>query len=183
MGLSMGGLGVALLVFPLAAWGSEAVPAGTPPEVEVGSKTLNLNGAAVMRKFVFDVYAVSLYLEQPTHDGREAMRSDQEKQIHLKMLRSASSDQIAGALREGIRAGGADLTGLQERIETLLGAIPDLHSGDTLDITYVPGAGTTLSRGKRGMTLPGKDFADALFSVWLGADPKMARVKAGLLGR
>ena len=32
-------------------------------------------------------------------------------------------------------------------------------------------------------TLPGKDFADAIFSVWLGAKPVDGDLKKGLLGK
>ena len=35
--------------------------------------------------------------------------------------------------------------------------------------------------GGAGLTLPGKDFADALFAIWLGADPGVARIKRDLL--
>ena len=165
-------LWVALVLVPLVAWGGETA----------GGRQLSLNGEAVMRKFIFDLYVVSLYLEQPTGDGQLALGTDRCKRIRLKLLRNASSAQMGGALKEGLKAGGADLRGLDGRIETLLAAIPDLRAGDTLDITYVPGVGTTFSRGEKQITLPGKDFSDALFSVWLGKDPKAAKVKAGLLG-
>jgi hypothetical protein len=63
--------------------------------------------------------------------------------------------------------------------------IPDLKEGQQLSITYVPGQGTTVvvDDGTAKTTVEGKDFADALFRVWLGSDPVDADLKERLLGR
>jgi len=60
--------------------------------------------------------------------------------------------------------------------------IPDAKKGSTIVITYVPGSGTMLSTAGERSIIPGKDFADALFSVWLGPSPVDDGLKKGLLG-
>jgi hypothetical protein len=61
--------------------------------------------------------------------------------------------------------------------------IPNVEKGDEIVLTYVPGKGTVVSakNAEKGV-IEGKDFADALFSVWLGPEPVQADLKTALLG-
>jgi hypothetical protein len=54
--------------------------------------------------------------------------------------------------------------------------------GDVLDLTWLPGTGTLVRGRGKSLTIPGKDFADALLSVWLGPKPVEASLKRDLLG-
>jgi hypothetical protein len=59
----------------------------------------------------------------------------------------------------------------------------DVVEGDEILLAYVPGKGTSVSiRGTEKGTVEGKDFTDALFSVWLGANPVQEDLKKALLG-
>ncbi len=153
-----------------------------PEQVQVAGRDLSLNGAAVQKLFIFKVYAVGLYLENKTADAREAIRSDEAKRIHLHVMHNASKSQISDALVNGMRKSGADMDALAERVEELKRQIPDVRGGEDLVITYVPGVGTELRGRGIQVTVRGKDFADALFGTWLGADPGVRRVREGLLG-
>jgi hypothetical protein len=65
----------------------------------------------------------------------------------------------------------------------MIAAVPDLKDGETMSFTYVPGKGTTLSHnGKDLLTVEGKDYADAIFLLWLGPKPPSEDLKKGLLG-
>jgi len=46
----------------------------------------------------------------------------------------------------------------------------------------VPGKGTTISGSGEQSIIEGKDFGDALFSVWLGKYPVDSDLKTGLVG-
>jgi hypothetical protein len=46
----------------------------------------------------------------------------------------------------------------------------------------VPGSGSLVRGQARELKIPGKDFADALFSVWLGSEPSNAALQHQLLG-
>jgi len=49
--------------------------------------------------------------------------------------------------------------------------------------TYLPGVGTSVELGGAVVdTIPGADFAHALFAIWLGPDPVDARFRTALLG-
>jgi hypothetical protein len=48
---------------------------------------------------------------------------------------------------------------------------------------YLPGRGTTLHVGGKDLgVFEGKGFADAIFSIWLGATPPSEDLKKGMLG-
>jgi Chalcone isomerase-like len=52
-----------------------------------------------------------------------------------------------------------------------------------LSFTCRPGVGTLMRGPGQEMTIPGKDFADALLSVWLSPKPIGGALKRQLLGR
>ena len=61
--------------------------------------------------------------------------------------------------------------------------IPDLKEGDQLSMSWVPDKGTVVNvRGTDVGTIEGRDFADALFAVWLGPTPIQDDLKKALSG-
>jgi hypothetical protein len=144
-----------------------------PEAVSVDGRELRLNGMGLSQKTVFftahDVYVVGLYLERSTRDPGAAVATDQAKRVSIAMLRDVDRDVFAHAVETGIeRNSGPEMPALRERLDRLKRALPDLKKGDVLDFTYVPGVGTLVRGQGEEMAIPGKDFADALFSVWLG---------------
>jgi hypothetical protein len=71
---------------------------------------------------------------------------------------------------------------LRQRLNVFKAAIPDLKEKEHLTFTYIPGRGTVIGGKATETVIPGKDFADALFSVWLGNSPVDGALKKGLLG-
>jgi hypothetical protein len=155
------------------------------PEVfTVAGRELRLNGMDVFKeKTFFKVYVVGLNLEKPPADTRAAITTDEGKRIVLQMLRDVSRETFVHAVETGImRNSGPEMPTLRARLDRLEQALPALKKGNVLDFTYLPGAGTLMHAQGQEMTIPGKDFADALFSVWLGAKPTNAPLKRKLLG-
>ncbi|TMB30477.1 MAG: hypothetical protein E6J62_14915 [Deltaproteobacteria bacterium] len=170
-----------LLALPALPKEREGVTA--PPVVQVAGKPLHLMGMGLRKKLWFKVYLASFYLEQPTDDGAQAISSDQIKQVRMHMLRDLERDKIVEAVQEGFQKNsGPDMPRLQSRLNSFLEAIPDLKGGQQILITYFPGTGTVLKAGRGDeITVPGKDFADALFSVWLGKSPVDDDLKGEML--
>jgi hypothetical protein len=160
-----------LIALPALAREREGVVA--PPTIQVEGKTLNLMGMGLRKKLWFKVYLASLYLENPTEDAGQVIASDQIKRVQMNMLRDLERGKIVEAVQEGFqRNSGPQMPNLQERLDRFLRAVPDLRGGQTIVITYYPGRGTLIKAGGgEEVSLPGKDFADALFSVWLGKQP------------
>jgi hypothetical protein len=158
-----------------------------PDTVTVEGKQLTLNGMGLRKKRILiatvDVYVAGFYVETPSKNATELISSDQSKRMTLYMLRDLSKDKITDALREGFEKNSkAQMPALKERLDRLAALIPDAKKGSTIVITYVPGTGTVLAGPGERSVIPGKDFADALFSVWLGRSPVDEGLKKGLIG-
>lgn len=178
----------ALLVFallPTLALAGELAGVTMPDSSEAGGKTLALNGMGMRKKFVFKVYVAGLYLEEKSKDAKTVISKDQVRQVHIKMLRSLDKKTMTEAIESGFTANNKDkMPVLRERLDKLLKDIVDLKEKDDVMITYQPGKGTALSVGsKQGAVVEGKDFADAMFAVWLGSSPVDETLKRGMLGQ
>jgi len=175
-----------LLCFAVASAASAREVAGVtlPDTVSVEGKTLKLNGAGLRTKMVFKVYVAGLYLETPSKDAATVISSDQVRRMHLSILRSLDRSKITEAISEGFEKNSkAQLPALKARLDRLNSMIPNVEKGDQILLTYVPGRGTVVSaKNVEKGVIEGKDFADALFSVWLGANPVQPDLKKGLLG-
>lgn len=151
-----------------------------PRQIEVAGKPLRLNGKATFRKWFFSIYDVGLYLETPAKSVKDVLGSQQLKRLHLRLLRDAPREQMVNILRWRLQTvAGAEYPKIEARVNALLEVIPDARSGANLYITWVPGRGTVFAGDDgRELVIEGKDFADALFNVWL----LDKRVRPGLLG-
>ena len=158
-----------------------------PDSVDVGGKTLKLNGAGLRKKFIVKVYAGGLYVVEPSRDAAAIVAADAPKRVRMVFLRSVARSQVLDAYRDGFEKNspGPGLTGLVAKLDRIAPAIPaELKEGAEMLVTYVPGEGTTVvATGGGSATVEGKEFADALFKNWLGAHPADEDLKAGMLGR
>lgn len=173
-----------LLAFPVAAM--ELAGVTLPDTVTVNGATLTLNGMGVRKKLWIKVYVSGLYLPAPAHQTAAILVADAPRQIVMQFLyKEVDQAKLTEAWRDGFaNNSAATLPALQARLDTFCAWWPSMKSGESADITYEPGTGTRLEiDGKELGTIPGKDFADALFLVWLGDKPADAGLKSGLLGK
>ncbi len=174
---------VAVLSLP-ALNAAELAGVTMPPTTTVSGKQLTLNGMGLRTKFFFKVYVAALYLERVDHDAAGVISSDQMKRIDMVMLRDLDRGKIIEAVEEGFRKNNESrMPALRERLDRFNKGIVDLEKGDHLTITYIPGQGTRLEgKGSEPLVIEGKDFAEALFSVWFGTHPVDGDLKNGMLG-
>jgi hypothetical protein len=172
------------LISASTARGKEVAGVTLPDTTSVEGKTLKLNGAGLRKKAIFKVYVGGLYLENPSKDASTVISSDQTKRMQLSVLRSLSTKQVTEAIEEGFEKNSkAQMDALGPRLDRFKSMIPNVEKGDQLLLTYVPGKGTVVSaKGAERGVVEGKDFADALFAVWLGPNPVQADLKTALLG-
>ncbi len=157
-----------------------------PDTATVNGKELKLNGVGLRKKAIFKVYTVGLYVETPSKDATQILNADEIKRVRMFMKRDLKKEQITEAIENGFKKNaGAKLATLQPKLDSVKAAVPDLKKGDELILTYVPGQGTQVqtSKGGQPVSVEGKDFADALFSVWLGKNPVDGSLKDGMLGK
>jgi Chalcone isomerase-like len=171
------------LLLPLPAAAKEVAGVTFPQTVQAGGKTLQLNGAGLRTRFFLKVYAIGLYLEQPATDAKAILAADQVRRAELRMLRSVSASEMAEAIGDAFKANaGGALPQLQARLDRFKSLFPSANSGEVITLTYVPGTGTVVGAGGKDLgTIEGKDFADVLFSAWIGAHPVDDSLKQALL--
>ncbi len=170
----------ALVAAPAFAAEFEGVT--SPDTVTVDGKTLQLNGMGLRQKFVFKVYVASLYVEHTSKNPADIIKADETRRVEMKMLRDLDKKAVVDAIKEGFVNNTKDIAPLQERLTRFTDKITDVKKGASLVIQYVPGKGTVVDGGKDTYVAEGKDFADALFNVWLGAKPVDDNLKKGMLG-
>jgi hypothetical protein len=173
-----------LLIGGSTALAKEVAGVMVPDTITVEGKALKLNGAGLRKKAIFKVYVGGLYVETPSKDAATLTSSDQVKRMQLSVLRSLSSQQVNEAIEEGFEKNSKSQMGaLKPRLAKLATMIPNVEKGDEILLTYVPGKGTVVSaKGAEKGVIEGKDFADALFAVWLGPNPVQEDLKKALLG-
>ena len=152
--------------------------------VTAGKQELQLNGMAVRTRFFFKVYVAGLYLENSSRDAAAVVSSEQIKQMSLHVLRSLKASQVTEAIEEGFEKNSKQQMGnLKDRLKKFDAMFSDVKDGDQILMTYGPGKGTSVSiKGVEKGTVEGKDFADALYNVWLGQNPVQEDLKKALLG-
>jgi chalcone isomerase-like protein len=182
-------LSVAILVasavpgLDTAARAAELAGATLPDTVSAGDKTLKLNGVGLRKKAMFKIYVGGLYLESPSKDAGGILAADQAKAIRMHFLRGLTKAQLVEAFQEGFEANAKDKAGQKAAFDKMLALVPDVKESETLTFTYLPGKGTTLRVGDKDLgAFEGKGFADAVFSIWLGAKPPSEDLKKGMLG-
>ena len=155
-----------------------------PDTLTAGGKELKLNGLGLRKKAIFKVYVGGLYLEAPSKDAAAILGADQARAVRMHFLRDLKKTQLTEAFQEGFEANAKEKAATQKAsIDRMLSLVPDVKEGETMTFTYVPGTGTSLRHGEKELgVFEGKDFADALFSIWLGPKPPSEDLKRGMLG-
>ena len=179
---------VVLLMSAVSAAAMELAGVTLPDTTTVTGTTLKLNGMGLRTKTMLKVkvYAAGLYLATPSRDAASIIAADEPKQVVMHFLyKKVEKDKLTEAWREGFaNNSAAALSALRARLDEFCALWPDMAGGERAVITYLPGAGTRLEiNGKEVGVIPGKDFADALFAVWLGTKPADAGLKEGILGK
>jgi Chalcone isomerase-like len=103
----------AMALLTLAA-GLVAAPAGPvaadttfngvtlPGEVQVGGRTLVLNGVALRKKAVFKVYVAGLYLPARSSDAGQVLAADEPRHMVLQFLRGVDKGKMCDAWNEAL---------------------------------------------------------------------------------
>ena len=186
----MRSLAAALLIAALPASALEIAGVKVPDTTTVDGKTLTLNGAGLRTKSFLKVkvYVAALYVTQPSADPAALVALDAPKVIRMTLLRDVDRASMLSAFRDGIEANSpTQAAALAPKLKQVEAAFPaEFKEGQVMAVTYVPGQGTTVGlEGVKGVAIEGKDFADALFRIWLGPKPTdggLEDLKAALLG-
>lgn len=154
--------------------------------IPIEGTQLTLNGLALRSERVlfmnFNVYVAGLYVLTKTQDGEAILASDTPRHLVTHFLHSkVSRKELTDAWKESF----ARHNYQGEKVDQFIAFhSEDLRRGEKMIFTYLPGKGTTVTmKDKVCGTIPGKDFADALFSIYIGNNAGLPRIRDGLLGR
>jgi hypothetical protein len=140
------------------------------------------------------VYAIGLYIDGPSYTRlvsskggnvrpspelyKELVWGDFGKRLDLRFVRDLSAAQIQGAFREALP------TANKARVDQFVAYFGDLAKGQDAVIRWAPGG--TLETTVAGAAKPpiaDKEFAAAVFAIWLGDKPIQADIKRDLVAR
>ena len=144
-----------------------------PDPISVGAERLPLFGLGLLRyRVFFRGYVGALYLPEGTRPSQ--VLEDTPKVLELSYFWAIKGTLFAEAADELLERSQTPeaLEVLQERLDRLNRLYRDVEVGDRYRLTYLPEAGLTLSlNGAPLGTIPGADFAEAYFGIWLGDEP------------
>lgn len=156
-----------------------------PDTIDVAGAKLTRNGVGARTVMLMRFYLAALYVEKAVTTGAAAIAPDRPREVRLAMVKEVSKSRFEEAAQAGFDKNTPNASAsLKQREAQFLALVPGLVAGDHLTFTYEPGVGTHIKGNKvKETVIPGKDFADALFAVWLGEHPVDDGLKKGLLGK
>ena len=156
---------------------------------------LSLLGVGLRTKTLFKVkvYAIGFYVAEAAlvgplaaHKGkldspelyRDLVWGDFDKQIILKFVRDVTRAEVQAGFREALpRVNMA-------RMDVFASYMKDTKQGQEYALRWAPGGVLETSfAGQPNAPIPDKDFAAAVFGIWLGERPIQADIKRDLVWR
>lgn len=156
-----------------------------PDTVEVAGAKLVRNGIGARTIVFVRFYLAALYVEKAAPSAGAVLSPDRPREVRLAMVKEVSKARFQDAAQAGFDKNTPSPSAeLKAKEAQFLALVPGQLAGDTLTFTYEPGVGTHIKGSKvKQAVITGKDFADALFAIWLGEHPVDDGLKQGLLGK
>ena len=157
-----------------------------PDHTVVEGTDLTLNGIG-LHKATFlrvAVYVGALYVGSTSRDPDTLINSDRPQELVLHFLRSVKAKDVRDQwTKDFVHVVPDRPASLMQRVATLNSWLSDVKSDQRLTFVRQPGEGIKVVVGGvvKG-TVPGDDFSRVFMSIWLGAAPPSAALRAGLLG-
>ena len=150
--------------------------------VTAGVRELVLRGVGLLKwKYIIKVYHVALYMPEDIETGRVLEDIPKRLEYYFFVDMKASDFQDTGFQLMAQNVGEDKARSLTGELEALNRLYRDVKSGQRYTLTYLPGQGTEMALdGKPLGLVPGKEFAAAYFSIWLGPNPVSKSLQEGM---
>jgi hypothetical protein len=151
--------------------------------LEISGIDLEIRGTGLFRHLAFiKAYVGALYM-LPEVPSKMAL-SDTPKRLEVEYFHAIKGEAF-GAATNKVMARNVDAETF-ERLKPQLAhhnsLYRDVQPGDRYSLTYVPGRGTELALNDEPLgIIEGAEFAEAVFSMWLGEHPMNKSFKRQLL--
>jgi len=157
-----------------------------PQVIEYQNNKLVLNGQGTRVIFFMKVYQGSLYLETKSSDADQIVNDNALMAIRIDVTSEmVTADAMKKALSEGLEKSTNNNTGpISKEIEQLsLAFNSSVTSGDFYEFIYIPEIGTHVLKNKElEEIIPGIDFKQAFFGIFLSDNPIQKNLKKAMLG-
>jgi hypothetical protein len=150
----------------------------------VGGEALELRGASLLRwRSILKAYVAALYL--PADVASSDALGDVPRRIEIEYFWAIDAEDFGRAADALLRRAldPEREAALRARLDEFHASYEAVEPGDRYALSYRPGIGTELAKNGRPLAVvPGADFAEAYFGLWLGPEPIDARLRDQLLG-
>lgn len=149
----------------------------------VAGTLLPLKGVGQLQFLKFDMYAGALYAPENVKTPAEVL-GDVPKALVLHYQRNIKVDWMNTAANKIIKKNPkVDFAKLQSRIDEIGRAYKKVEKDDRYALVYEPGKGTSLYLNDEFVIqIPGQDFQEAYFGIWLSEHPAKPAFRDKLLG-
>jgi hypothetical protein len=166
---------------PAGAPAAEIAGVTVPDQVEVAGQALPLRGVGLLRwHHLVRVHTAALWLPP----GAQPL-DDVVKRLDLHYLRAFSAADFRAVTEESLRqtSDAATIAALRPLIDRYQALYIDRPADSSYMLTYRPAQGCEMAADGRPLrVIPGREFAHALFAIWLGPTPIDAGLRSQLLG-
>lgn len=155
-----------------------------PDTLQVDGKMLHLNGFGLRTYSILDlhIYVASLYLEHPSDNPDEIIRSPETKLMTVKFERGISADRARTAWRENLENNCMAPCRLDpEDIERFLSLVPAMHAGDAYNLIFRRNGATVTVNGQEIGTFYKRQFAEVMLATFIGPNTKLPGLRQALL--
>ncbi len=155
--------------------------------INLNNKELILNGAAIRTKFFVQTYIISLYTETPILHDKIGVESLIERCLRMQIITPlATSKAVSENIQSGMKEGMGKLYHLnKETIEQLIHVLESsqIQYKDIIDIYYSDKSELKIFKNGKEIysNKDGKLFAETIFGIYLGRNPKDRKIKEALL--
>lgn len=153
------------------------------PTFEQEESSMSLRGVALKRVFLARAFVAGFYLEEEVPS--EHVFEDVSKRIEVEYMVSIPEDKLSRYTETLMKKNSTpeEYDAFSDKLQLMRQYFVDLEPGDRYALTYIPGMGTRFDyNGHFVGVIPGKTFADSLFSTWVGEKPMDYRIKRQILG-
>ncbi len=162
-----------------------AVLEGQPfkDRIELGHTIFTLKGSGVKSYLFVKVFVAGFYVEENIKT-QEAL-DDCPKRLEVAYFYKIPGTQLAieTSRRIKLNTNPQEFDQIKDRVHMMNSYFVDLNPGDRYALTYIPNQGTYFNYNEKLIgKIEGKDFARALFAVWIGKNPISRSLKESLLG-
>ncbi|MDP8267309.1 MAG: chalcone isomerase family protein [Candidatus Tenebribacter davisii] len=169
--------------FSSFCWGLKIGGKELPDKMKAGENELSINGAGLRKKLVIKVYACALYLMENCKDEKKIIEADEPMAVKMHFIyKAVNPSKLIEAWNTGFSK--SDTSNIKKEIDVFNSYFTqDAVKNDIYDIVYVPEVGTSvyMNNELKG-TIAGFEFKKAVFSIWLGEQTELPKLKKAMLG-